>query len=272
MGTPLLERHARGVLLTTTGASFLARAESLVKEVEELERNLSAYSQTPSGLVRLALPQRSSGLVAPAVIERVAQELPLVRVDVLEGTPTHVHHWLIDGQADIALTYNAELGSGFVATPFVTEPLFLFMTHERAAEYFDEGPPETCTIECLRYVPLILPRKPHPLRLLVERTASGHGFRPNIVHEIDGPTTTRGMVSRGFGATIFNLSGAWQDEARTGHLLSIPFSSPTISWTLHTACLDKIAQLPAPNAVLAILNDVLATLFDAGAWPHGRRR
>lgn len=273
MGTTLLERHARGVLLTPSGASFLTPAETLVKDAEDLERNLSAYSETPSGLVRIALPQRTSGLVAPAVIERAAVELPLVRLEVLEGTPINVHQWLIEGQADIGLTYNAELGSGFTVSPFVTEPLFLFIAPGRADDYFAGGRPHNCSIDSLKEIPLILPRKPHPLRLLVERTAFGHGFKPNIIHEIDGPTTTRGVVARGVGGTIFNLSGAWQEDARTGALLTIPFSSPTISWTLHIACSDKVTQLSAPRGVLEIVEDVLERLLAEGsAWPHGRRR
>lgn len=272
MGVPLLQRHARGVLLTASGVSFLSRAEALVKEVEELERNLSIYSQTPSGLVCLAFPQRTCGLVAPTLIERVGSDLPLVRINILEGTPTDVHNWLMEAHADIAITYNPELGSGFTVKSFATEPLFLFCSQKQAEACFPDGIPASCSISSLKGIPLILPRKPHPLRLLIERTAIGHDFRPNICHEIDGPTTTRGMVIRGMGCSLFTLSGAWKDVVHSKELIAIPFHSPAISWTLHIASASQAIESPAVNGVLRILNEVLEELFLDGAWPDARRR
>jgi len=272
MGVPLLERHARGVLLTTSGVSFLSRAEVLVRDVEEIERNLSMYSQTPSGLVCVAFPQRTCGLVAPTLIERVCNELPLVRLNILEGTPTDVHNWLMQAQTDIAITYNSELGSGFTIKPFATEPLFLFCSQKQAEVCFPSGVPTSCSISSLKGIPLILPRKPHPLRLLIERTAVGHDFRPNICHEIDGPTTTRGMLLRGMGCSLFTLSGAWEAAVQSKELIAIPFHSPAISWTLHIASFSKAVESPAVNSVLRILDEVLEGLFLDGAWPYARRR
>lgn len=272
MGVPLLERHARGVTLTASGVAFLSRAEMLVRDVEELERNLSIYSQKPSGLVRLAFPQRTCGLAAPTLIERVGFELPLVQLEILEGTPTDVHNWLMEAKADIAITYNRELGSSFTVKPFATEPLFLFCSQKQAEVCFPGGIPASCSISSLKGIPLILPRKPHPLRVLIERTAVGHDFRPNICHEIDGPTTTRGMAMRGMGCTLFTLSGAWKDVVHSKQLIAIPFLSPAISWTLHVASANKAIESPAVNSVLRILDDVLDELFLEGAWPDARRR
>ena len=82
MGAPLLERHARGVALTEAGHAFLARAQRVVDDVGDMERNLSTFARTPSGQVRVALPQRTAGLVGPPLIERVRQELPLVDLQV----------------------------------------------------------------------------------------------------------------------------------------------------------------------------------------------
>jgi len=100
VGSALLERRARGVMLTDAGHAFLARAERLVDDLADLSRNLSSVVHMPAGEVRIALPQRTAGLLAPPVIERCLRELPLVNLHVLEGTASNVHGWVMRGEAD----------------------------------------------------------------------------------------------------------------------------------------------------------------------------
>jgi LysR family nitrogen assimilation transcriptional regulator len=271
MGAPLLERHARGVALTPAGHTFLARAQRLVGEVSEMERDLSSFAQTPSGEVRIALPQRTSGLLAPPVVERCRAELPLVHLEVLEGTPSNVHGWLMRGEADIAMTYNADLGTGFSTRACFVEPLSLFAAPRLAAEQFGGSVPDTCAIADLATVPLILPHKPHPIRVLVDRLCARNGLRPNIVYETDGNATIRGLVERGMGATLFSLGTTWTYAMETGRLVAVPFSSPLVNWKMFLATTRREAGALAVLRVREIVEQELDALIDAGAWPTARR-
>jgi len=271
MGTALLERHARGVTLTQAGHTFLARAQRLVGEVSDMERNLSAFAQTPAGQVRIALPQRTCGLLAPPVVERCRAELPLVDLDVLEGTPSNVHGWLMRGEADIAMTYNADLGTGFNVKPFLIEPLFLFVSAQKAHEHFGRPVPESCSLADLATLPLILPRKPNVVRVLVDRLTLGQGLRPNIIYETDGPTTIRGLVERGMGTTVFSLSTSWSYAVESGQLIAIPFASPLVNWKMYLACSRRDQTAIAINRVNTIVEEELDRLLDRGAWPNARR-
>lgn len=271
MGAPLLERRARGVALTPAGHTFLARAQRLVGEVSEMERDLSSFAQTPSGEVRIALPQRTSGLLAPPVVERCRAELPLVHLEVLEGTPSNVHGWLMRGEADIAMTYNADLGTGFSTRPCFVEPLSLFATSQVAAEHFGGTVPETCAIADLATVPLILPHKPHPIRVLVDRLCARSGLRPNIVYETDGNSTIRGLVERGMGATLFSMGTTWSYAVETGKLVAVPFSSALVNWKMYLATTRREPGALAVLRVQEIVEQELDALIDAGAWPTARR-
>lgn len=271
MGTALLERHARGVTLTQAGHTFLARAQRLVGEVSDMERNLSAFALTPAGQVRIALPQRTCGLLAPPVVERCRAELPLVDLDVLEGTPSNVHGWLMRGEADIAMTYNADLGTGFNVKPFLIEPLFLFVSAQKAHEHFGRPVPGSCSLADLATLPLILPRKPNVVRVLVDRLTLGQGLRPNIIYETDGPTTIRGLVERGMGTTVFSLSTSWSYAVESGQLIAIPFASPLVNWKMYLACSRRDQTAIAISRVNAIVEEELDRLLDSGAWPNARR-
>lgn len=271
MGTALLERHARGVSLTQAGHSLLVRAQRVVDEVADIERNLSSFALTPSGEVRIALPQRTCGLLAPPVVSRVRSELPLVDLQVLEGTPSNVHGWLMRGETDIAMTYNADLGSGFIVRPFLVEPLFLFASSQNAATLFNNTVPERCSINDLAALPLIIPRKPNVVRLLVDRLCNGHGLRPNVIYETDWPTTIRGMVEQGMGVTVFSLSTSWSYAVESGQLIALPFSSPLVNWKMYLACTRRDMGALAIKRVLQIVEQELERLLQSGAWPNARR-
>jgi LysR family nitrogen assimilation transcriptional regulator len=271
MGTALFDRHARGVVLTLAGHTFLVRAQRLVDEVGEIERDLSSFAQTPAGAVRLALPQRTSGLLAPPVVERCRTELPLVQLEVLEGTPSNVHGWLMRGEADIAMTYHADLGSGYTVRPCFLEPLLLFVSPRMIAQFFGGAVPKACTIADLAAVPLILPHKPHPIRVLVDRLTARSGLRPNITYETDGATTVRSLVERGLGATLFSPGSSWSYAVETGHLIAVPFTSPLVNWKMYLASSLREAGALAVTRVLEIVQQELDGLIDRGAWPTARR-
>ncbi len=271
MGTALFERRARGVSLTTQGHTFLARAQRLVAEVEDMERNLSSFAQTPSGEVRIALPQRTCGLLGPPVVERCLNELPLVNLQLMEGTPANVHGWLMRAEADIAMTYNADLGAGFAVKPFMSEPLFLFISSARAVEHFGRAVPDSCALHDLGSVPLILPRKPSIVRVLVDRLCAGYGIRPHILYETDSQTAILGLVHRGLGATLFSMSTSWSYGVESGELLALPFASPLVNWKLYLARTRRDAGTVAISRVYEIVEQELEALIAAGAWPHGRR-
>lgn len=271
IGAELFERGARGVSLTSAGHSFLVRAQRLVGEVAEIERDLSSFAETPSGEVRIALPPRTSGLLAPAVVERCRSELPLVNLKVLEGTPSNVHGWIMRGEADIAMTYNADLGGGYVTRPCFVEPLFLFASPQLAADTFPSGIPEGCAISELARVPLILPNKPHPIRVLVDRLMARNGLRANVVYETDGNTTIRALAERGMGATLFSLGSTWTYAVEAGHLVAMRFSSPLLNWKMYLATTRRQSGALAVTRVRMLVEQELDALIDRGAWPTARR-
>lgn len=272
MGTALFERRARGVELTEPGRTFLVRAQRLVGEVADMERNLSSFAQTPSGVVRMALPQRTCSLLAPPVIERCWAELPLVDLQVLEGTPSNVHGWVMGGDADIAMTYNADLGPGYKTVPFLVEPLYLLYATEKAASIVGDRVLERCALSDLAAIPMILPRKPNVVRVLVDRLCAGHGVRPRIVYETDGPITIKAMVERGLGATLFSLSTtSWSDAVQSGLVTAVPFASPLVNWKMYLACTRRDADAVAIHRVYQIVVQELDRLLLSGAWANARR-
>ncbi len=270
VGAALLERRARGVLLTEAGQGLLSRAQQVVDEVIDIERNLSNQVRTPSGVVHIAMPQRTCGLLAPPLVRRCHAELPLVTLHIHEGTPSNVHTWLLDGVADIAVVFNPELGPDFLVHPFLMEPMCLIAPPPSFRQHLAETVPEVCSVSDLARLPLILPRRPNSVRVLVDRLCAGNGIRPNIIYEADGTHTVRGMVEQGMGFTVFSLS-AWTSAIKAGVINAIPFSSPLMNWKLCIVRPRTTIGSVAANRVSEILEQEADKLLHTGAWPSAQR-
>lgn len=270
VGGVLFERRARGVVLTEIGTGFLGRAKQVVDEVVDIERNLSRHVQTPAGIVHVAMPQRTCRLLAPPLIRRCRAELPLVDLHIHEGTPADVHAWLLQGVADIALVFNPELGPDYSVQPFLKESLCLMGLPAPARNQLAEKVPAVCSFADLARLPLILPRRPNSVRVLVDRLCAGNGIRPNIIYEADGTSTLRGMVEQGMGFTVFSIS-AWSEFIKTGLFEAIPFASPLMSWTLCIVRPRATIGSVAANRVGEILEQEAHKLLRTGGWPNAKR-
>lgn len=271
IGAALFDRHARGIVLTDAGHAFLARAQRLVDELSDLTRNLSSVVLTPAGEVRIALPARTAGLLGPALIERCLAELPQVTLQVLEGTASNVHGWLMRGEADLAITYSEDVGTGFAVQPILEEPLFLFCATHAVQRHFKGSLPERCELEQLGTLPLVLAKRPNPVRVLVDRLTTGHGIRLRTVFETDGTNTLRGVVQRGIGLSIFSMSTTWSYAVESGSLVAIPFASPLMKWKMFLVRNIKNTDALAITRVYEIVAQEIEVLMHAGAWPNANR-
>lgn len=264
-GVPLLKRHARGVALTVPGTILLARAAGLVEELADVEREVRGLLNQAAGTVRVALPPATSPVLAPVLFEQCRARYPQIRLQLRESTSDMIHDWLSNDEIDLALLYNPEHGADFEIQPLIVEPLFL-IAHARdpvtgvVCDY-----PADYAMRDLAHLPLILPRRPHSIRVLVERLCAAEGIHPNILWESDSIRSTKGIVEKGLGCTVFSRTWLEQD-IREGRLRAIPFSSALLNWKLCIAHARRDDASLGIASVKAILQENVARLFTDDFW------
>jgi LysR family nitrogen assimilation transcriptional regulator len=269
-GTPLFTRHGRGVNLTAAGIVLLARAEVLVQEIEDVERDVRGIITEPAGLVRIAIPPATGPALAPRLIARCVTDYPKITPQLRESTADVSHEWINAGEVDIALMYNPELGPDAEVVPLVTEPLYLIApATPRARALSRTAFPNECSIDDLARLPLILPRSPHSIRVLVDRLCAGNNVHPNILFESDSIRSTKGIVEIGIGCTIFG-SSSLTAELGKGSLEAIPFKSALASWTLCLVHPRRDNLSLATRTVKRLIIDEIAGMHAAGFWQSGR--
>jgi hypothetical protein len=113
----------------------------------------------------------------------------------MEGFSGHVLEWLTTGRIDVAVLYNAPRSNTLMSAPLLTDELFLLGPVNDPAGA-GSGPVPAAR---LANIPLILPSRPHGLRLLVDDSLSRIGVTPNVQVEIDAMPSTLSLVESGAG-------------------------------------------------------------------------
>lgn len=272
VGTHLFDRHARGVYLTEMGKIFFDKALGIIDDLSSLEKELSFASEKPFGKVRVALPQRTSGILGPKIIKRKMNELENVDLDIFEGSPLEIHNLLNCGEVDVALSYGNEVSNNYSSTPIMVEPLFLFCHKRILKEIFTEGIPEKISFHDLEKIPLIMPRKPHIVRVMLDRLSNLNHVKTKIIFETNGNSLVRGAVQEGIAATIFSTSSdSWNNLTSSGEVAFIPFKSPLVSWSLFLIRSKNSENITATNKIISIIDEEINKLIEGNYWPNAKR-
>jgi LysR family nitrogen assimilation transcriptional regulator len=166
--------------------------------------------------------------------------------------------------------YNPECGPEFEIEPFLSEPLFLIALANDAVTGKSIPYQKSYSIKDLAKLFLCMPRRPHSIRVLVERLCAKYGVRPRIEYEIDGISSSKGLVEKGMAVAIFGHAG-FKEEIDSGRLRAIPFSSPLMNRKL---CVVYPRRDDARSAILnikAIVENELDRLLNDGFWQGARR-
>lgn len=100
IGVPLLERHAKGTVLTPLGELFAARARAAVGELRKAQEEIEQHQGAVHGTVVVCLSSLSHITLLPDVLRPFRQRFPLVHLRLIEGVYPVVESRLRDGTID----------------------------------------------------------------------------------------------------------------------------------------------------------------------------
>ena len=103
LGTRLLARTTRSVVLTDDGRQLLDDARGLLAHADEVEKRFRARARGGARVLRLgAIDSASAGLVPP-LLRDFRQRQPDVVVNLVEDKTIRMLPWLLSGRLDLAL-------------------------------------------------------------------------------------------------------------------------------------------------------------------------
>ena len=258
LGLALFRRHSRGVTLTDGGRVLLDRGRRILLSVDETRQALTDVSGPVRGNVALGVTPSVGRVLVPDLLDRCRNELPRVRISVLEGLSEEVMKAAAEDRLDLAFSYNPDAVPGLDCTPLLSEDLYLIGAG-------GAGGGGTVRFAEIPRFPLILPSRPHGIRVLLEDTAAAAGLALEVSLEIDSITMEREMIERALGYTVLPI-GVVHEEVRKGRLFARKIVEPEIERTLYLAAPKRRPPSRAIEAVFQLIEAQIDEHIGDGKW------
>lgn len=190
---PLFDRNGRGVTLTPAGTRLLAHGRGILQQVQRARQDLEEQRGAASGLLSIGLPPSLSRTLTAPLVEAFRLRFPRASLSVVEGLSTYTLEWLAQGRIDCAVVYNAVPSAAVDLQPVLQEPLHLLSARGASRQLL--GPAVSLAQVAQRE--LVIPSRPHALRMRLETVLAEAGLKPRVGLEIESVPAILDLVHRG---------------------------------------------------------------------------
>jgi LysR family nitrogen assimilation transcriptional regulator len=254
LGQNLFERNGRGVVLTDAGSR---RAR---QELED-QRN------GDSGHFALGLPPSLGSSVTVPLVKAFASSLPNARLATVEGLSAYILEWLNIGRVDCALVYNATATATVDLQPLLDDQLFLIAPPRSNTARKAAPVSHAVTLEELADLPLIIPSRPHALRMSVENALASVERKIRVAHEIECIPAVIDLVRQGHGFAVLPLNAVnatqWADQ-----VLVKTIGKPTLKTSLSIATSSQRPRSPLMRKAIEVIRDIVRQEIHSSRTTH----
>ncbi|MFD0667174.1 LysR family transcriptional regulator [Ramlibacter sp. MAHUQ-53] len=261
LGSPVLRRTGHGVALTEAGERFLSLATDIVDRADAAVHEMQALRKTAAGSVVLGIPPMLAEFLLVPLVTRFNEDFPAVSLRVRDAVSGYVLEWLVTGQVDVAVIYNAPKRAKLALDTLISDELMLVGAAGHGV--MDTDAPIDLA-EALK-LPLVLPSPLHGLREVIDSAAADICARPNVTLEIDGMNSLIRFAEEGYGYTFLPY-GAVAHLVSRGLLSVRPIVNPTIPSVLSVAMSTKRPATPAMKQLFRCVREEVGKLLEAQVW------
>jgi LysR family nitrogen assimilation transcriptional regulator len=253
LGQSLFDRNGRGVVLTRAGTRLLEHTRGILMQVGRARQELEEQKNGDSGHVVLGLPPSLGRSVTVPLVQAFGRQLPNASLATVEGLSAYMLEWLQVGRVDCALVYNAPESPSLDIQPLLDDQLFLIAP--RAVNAVRKARKSITLAELADY-PLIIPSRPHSIRMSVENALAAVDRKIRVAHEIECIPAVIDLVRQGHGFGVLPLNAVrstpWSDE-----VLVKPILAPTLKTSLSLATSAQRPTSPLMRKAIHLIRDIV---------------
>ncbi|MDQ3761699.1 MAG: LysR family transcriptional regulator [Actinomycetota bacterium] len=261
VGTRLVQRGARGVSLTEPGQILVNQAEPVFRQLAAIERELRAFVQLESRLLRLGWFTTAGSTLVSRSIAAFRTRYPGIELDLFRGDPVECVSGLRAGEITLALVYQFELEpplpDDIVQIDLIDDPLHIGLppghplaSRDRvgladlANEHWIQGVLHGPTLE-------VLPQ-----------ACREAGFDPIVALRTDDRTVIEGLVAAGVGVALIPQPTL---PTTRPDIVIRPLDSKTLFRKVRVAMAPGSYPSPTTLAMLGVLKDICNELKNEAA-------
>jgi len=252
LGQNLFDRNGRGVVLTDAGTRLLEHTRGILTQIGRAKQELEDQRNGDSGHFTLGLPPSLGRSVTVPLVKAFALQLPNARLATVEGLSAYILEWLSIGRVDCALVYNASASPNVDLQPLLDEQLFFIAPLPQRGER--KTSKNVCMAELGNY-PLIIPSRPHAMRMSVENALAALGVAIKVAHEIECIPAIIDLVRQRHGYAVLPLN-AVKSTPWAAEVLVKPILAPMLKTSLCIATSSQRPKGPLLRKGIDVVRDI----------------
>lgn len=201
LGTAVIERHARGVVLTEVGKVLAGRGVDLLRRLDDIEAEVEAIGRLEAGSLRIgAFASAIAGIIPPA-LDVLRQRFPGLELALVEGEPDELVPRLLRRELNLALVFHADddrwlENQGVELIPLLEDPMLVALSRRhplaerpslRFADFRDEAWVQGTRGACFD---------------ILRQACSAAGFEPRVPFDCDSYDSIQQIVAAGLGVAL----------------------------------------------------------------------
>lgn len=237
LGAKLFHRHAHGLAPTWIGERFLARARATLRDLDEMQDELIAYSQGRKGQIRLYATSSAITEFLPDPLSDFLRSFPGIDLQVKESLSAATVTAIESHDADLGVISNDVSLRGLEVMPFRPDPLVVALPLRHQLSTFAR----LCAAQILDFDLVALPVAGR-IHGFLSQEARVLGKHVKVKLEVENMTAACRMVEAGVGIAVVPRSAA----QRHAQVLGIRLAPLMDAWADHALwiCAQRFAALP----------------------------
>jgi LysR family transcriptional regulator, transcriptional activator of the cysJI operon len=263
LGTQLLERTTRRVLVTEEGRIVYEYAQDMLGRADEVKTVLQSRRDRVVGTIRLATVHTIGLYELPAMLKEFIRRHQEVQVRIDYRSSEQVMHAVLEGSADLGLVAYLEPHDGLTAIPFYEDELGVICSREHPL-----AGRQSVSLAELAGQPFVGFEADMPTRKAVDALIRGAGVSVDVRMQCDNIDILKRMVEVGLGISVVPLLSV-REELRQGTLRALSFAEGPVRRPL--AIIHRRAKMlsRAHEAFISLLVQEGAALLSAVGCEHG---
>ena len=256
----LLDRNGRGVTLTDAGKRLLAHGRGILQQVQRARLDLEEQRGAPVGRLALGVPPSVGRMLTAPLVHGFRKQFPRASLTMVEGLSTYVLEWLAQGRIDCAVVYNAAPSPALNLTPVLDERLFLLGATDKTK---GKARVPSASLRDVAARELVIPSRPHAIRMLLETQLAAAGLKPRIGLEIESVPAILDLVEHGeLHAVLTRSALRGREKAFVARPIHIAPGRP-LNTTLWLATSAQRPRGPLLEQGAALVQQMLLSLWKA---------
>ena len=256
LGVEIFERHPSGLRPNIAGEIMLKHIRDQIADMERVKSRIADLSGMRAGHINIATTREVVQYFLPTLIKQHLVDFPAVTFGVNLHERGEAENSLIDHANDIAIVFEPMHLNALQIAYTGTQPVYCIM----AAGHPLAEQARLKIYDCTRY-PLLLPKRPEGIRLLLDATAERLGITLSPALESNSLDLLR-LMSQNSESLSFSLAINLRPELEKDGLVAVPMDiSGGVTGDLVAGYLRGRTLPVAAARFLETVNKALSTRF-----------